>query len=367
MSDVVRNQYVPDYVSPPGDVLLETLQERGMTQAELAERMGRPKKTINEIVRGKAAITPETALQLERVLGPPASFWNRYEQLYRQHLAERKEREVLENQVEWLQGFPVRAMVERGWIRSCGNELSQLYELLNFFGVASPEQWEKVCKRSLVAFRKARTSQSNVKSLSAWLRRGEIQAGNIDCEPYESDRFRQTLINIRELTLKPPEEFEPELIRLCASTGVAVTFVPQLPQCGISGATRWLRPDKALLQLSLRYKTDDQLWFTFFHEAGHILLHGKRDVFLEDDDMDGDDKELEADGFAAKILIPSARMKGFLRTSRPGHISIDAIESFASDIAIAPGIVVGRLQHDRNLPFRHGNRLKRRLAWGNAQ
>ena len=83
MSNVIQNQYTPDYVSPPGETLQEVLEERGMSQAELAERTGRPKKTINEIINGKAAITPETALQLERVLGIPASFWNNRERRYR--------------------------------------------------------------------------------------------------------------------------------------------------------------------------------------------------------------------------------------------------------------------------------------------
>ena len=80
MIDLRRNEYRPSEVSPPGDTLKEILDDRGLTQAELAERMGRPKKTINEIIKGKAAITPETALQLELVLGIPASFWTAREQ-----------------------------------------------------------------------------------------------------------------------------------------------------------------------------------------------------------------------------------------------------------------------------------------------
>jgi len=80
---MAKNQYCPDEVSPPGETLLEVLEERGITQAELAERTGRPRKTINEIIKGKAAITPETALQLERVLGVAASFWNARETRFR--------------------------------------------------------------------------------------------------------------------------------------------------------------------------------------------------------------------------------------------------------------------------------------------
>src|SRR3954465_12535209 len=103
---MAKNQYSPSEVSPPGETLLEVLEERGLTQAELAERTGRPRKTINEIVKGKAAITPETALQLERVLGVPAAFWNTRETHYREFLAQQNEVERFESEVAWIQKFP---------------------------------------------------------------------------------------------------------------------------------------------------------------------------------------------------------------------------------------------------------------------
>ena len=78
-----REHWQPDWSVPPGDVLLEALEERSMTQAELAGRMGRPLKTINEIVKANAAITPDTAIQLERALGVSAQFWNGLEANYR--------------------------------------------------------------------------------------------------------------------------------------------------------------------------------------------------------------------------------------------------------------------------------------------
>ncbi|HEY9691642.1 MAG TPA: HigA family addiction module antitoxin [Oculatellaceae cyanobacterium] len=102
MSNAIQNRYTPDYVSPPGETLEEILEERDMTQAELAERMGRPKTTISEIINGKAAITPETALQLELVLGVPASFWNNREGLYHEALARQEEQKRLAQQVTSL-------------------------------------------------------------------------------------------------------------------------------------------------------------------------------------------------------------------------------------------------------------------------
>ena len=148
-------------------------------------------------------------------------------------------------------------------------------------------------------------------------------------------------------------------MRLCAKSGVAVIFTPELPKTRISGATRWLNANKALIQLSLRYKTDDHLWFTFFHEAGHILLHGKKDVFIESDG-DTDTKEVEANRFAANFLIPPAEFK---RISMSANISKKAIVSFAKEIGISPGIVVGRLQHEGILKRSYRNELKKSFEW----
>lgn len=359
MSNKIQNQFIPDYVSPPGDTLLETLEAIGMSQAELAKRTGRPKKVINEIIKGKAAITPETAIQLERVLGIPASFWNNRERDYREALARLKEQDRLGNQTDWLKKFPLKAMIKKGWIRAFRDKVQQLRELLNFLGVAAPDQLQNLWSEQ-VAFRKSAAFESDPGAVMAWLRKGEIEAQDIRCRPYDPKEFKKALQQIRSLTREAPEVFQPQIVRLCADSGVAVIFVPELPAARVSGATRWLNANKALIQLSLRYKTDDQLWFTIFHEAGHILLHGKRDVFLEMGDGSEDHKELEADHFARNILIPEAKLQ---RLIRQDSRSKGNIEMFALELGIAPGIVVGRLQHDKVLPYNHCNDLKRRFDW----
>src|SRR4051812_8301938 len=133
ITTMAENQYLPDEVSPPGETLLEVLEERGISQAELAERTGRPRKTINEIVKAKSAITPETALQLERVLGVPAHFWNSRESAYREFIARRDEHLRLEAQLYWVDRFPVREMIKRGFIPDRRpNKIALLEALLDF-------------------------------------------------------------------------------------------------------------------------------------------------------------------------------------------------------------------------------------------
>ena len=147
---------------------------------------------------------------------------------------------------------------------------------------------------------------------------------------------------------------------LCREAGVALVFVPELPRTHVSGATRWLSSDRALILQSLRYRKDDHFWFTFFHEAAHILLHGKHAVFIDDESKALSDEEIRADSFAANHLIPRARYERFVSV-RP--ISRARVLAFAEDLEIAPGIVVGRLQHDKLVPFSWFQDLKRTFVF----
>lgn len=359
--------FTPDYISPPGETLEDVLDERGMTQAELADRTGLSRKTVNEIIKGKAPITSDTALHLERVLGVPARFWNAREHQYREALARQEETEKLTQHSDWVNGFPYREMANMGlvaWVDGRAKDAvpRRGRELLDYFGVASPEQWQHVWLQPSAAFRKALTFTSNPEPVSAWLRYGEkVALEKLETRPYDEKRFKAVLHEIRGLTRESPEVFCERMVRGCADAGVAVVFTPQLPKARISGATQWLRPDLALVQLSLRYRTNDHFWFTFFHEAAHILLHGKRDVFLEgSDDKSEQEKEEEANRWAASFLIPEAKMNAFLARGEWSH---EAVLSFAEDVGIAPGIVVGQLQHREFIPYTHLNGLKQKFEW----
>lgn len=148
-----------------------------------------------------------------------------------------------------------------------------------------------------------------------------------------------------------------ELVDRCRRVGVAVVFVAELHGTHVSGATQWLSADRALIQLSCRYKSDDQFWHAFFHEAGHILLHGKREIFIDDSANNGtEEQEREAHEFASALLVPPAKLRHFLDDWAGDQTTI---QRFADELGIAPGIVVGQLQHRKILEFHQLNSLKR--------
>jgi len=355
MARAITNEYIPELVSVPGETLQEILDERGISQAELADRAGRPRKTINEIVQGKAAITPETALQLERVLNIPAAFWINLEANYRASVARTSEREELQQHLDWVRRLPVTAMIRQGWVRRLPDKIDQLQELLNFFGVASPLRWEEMVEAT--AFRKSSAFEVNIGALMAWLRRGEVEGRRTVCRSFDKATFRAVLDRTRALTVRPLPEVFKEVQGRCADAGVAVVFVPELPKTRVNGATRWLSKEKALIQLSLRYRREDVFWFSFFHEAGHVLLHGKREVFVDGELGDGG-QEKEADNFANNTLIPSGPYRRFVRQT---YFTKASVLEFAMGIGVHPGIIVGRLQHDRVIGFNKLTGLRRSI------
>jgi addiction module HigA family antidote len=351
--------YTPQDRTPPGDTLAETLDALGMTQVELADRVGLSRKTINQIIQGIAPITAETAVKLETALGTPAAFWLNLDANYQEFLARKTQQQQFEKKIAWLKRIPYKEMVEKKWIPMCDELAGTVRVALAFFGVASPDRWEACWTKFTVRFRKSKLACDELGIVSAWLRKGELDAQTIKTQPFNAQKFMAALKQIRALTKTNPDVFQPKMRQLCAEAGVALVFTPELKKLRVSGATYWLTKDKALIQLSLLYKSDDHFWFTFFHEARHVLQEIKNGVFVEGI-KDNDEAEEDANDFAADFIVPKDQYTAFV-----GEADFRAmnVTGFAEGLGIAPGILVGRLQHDRAIGFDRLNGLKRKFVW----
>lgn len=360
MANEIKNEYIPDSVTHPGETLNDVLEDRGMSQLELADRTGRPKTKINEIIKGRISITPDTAIQLENVLGIPASFWNNRQKKYDEYIAEKEANTRLVEYYEWYKTMPVNEMIKFRWIDKQTDKTLKVKEMLKYFGINSPSEWNNIWGNPQVAYRQSTCFQKKPEATSVWLRKGELEAQDIHCNKYDKQLFKNTLREIIPLTRENPQNFESKVINLCANAGVAVAFVPSLKGVPVYGITRWINSEKALIQLSLRGKYEDLFWFTFFHEAGHILLHGKKDIFIESKKNESD-KEIEADIFAKNLLIPIDKWQNFIQIGKY-RIKREVL-NFASGLNISPAIIVGRLQHEGLIHFSHLNDLKRKFEF----
>ena len=359
--------FSPDWVSPPGESIADLLEERGWTQAELAERLGYTPKHLNQLIKGKVPLSEDAAMRLERVLDGSAGFWLTREARYRERLARLDAQERFAQWVDWLDDLPVKALMKSSVIPrrrvDAKTKPELVEELLHFFGVASPADWLTRYGGMQVSFRRSRADQSDIGAISAWLRLGERLAEREQATRYDRQRFLAAIPKMRALTTLPPESFEPALHPLFADCGVTFVVVPAIPGAHVSGVARWLNANRPMIQLSLYGKSNDRFWFTLFHEAAHLLLHAqeKKAVFLDDPDHAdmSSAQESEANAWAADVLIPAAHREALLTLRTK-----ESVRAFAAQIGIHPGIVAGRLQHERIIPPNWMNDLKAHFRFG---
>jgi HTH-type transcriptional regulator/antitoxin HigA len=368
MDSAQRTLFKPNAVSHPGETILEYLDFYGWSQRDLARRTGLTPKTISEICNGKAPITPPTALALEKAFQRPAHLWLNLQLHFDEAEARRRQFVNSLQWRQWVRNFPLNEMKRLKFSLPSGSSDADV--LLNFFGVSSPESWDSVWKASAVAYRQTRTLTTREESIAAWVREAELVARELDVADFVQQRLLSSLDELRRLTRIRADEIMDPVQRICAAAGIAVVWVPALRSTGISGCARWLTDKKALVALTLRYKTDDQLWFTLFHEIGHILLHRNKRPFVVDNaaedlfdrvvDPEMQQYEAEASRFSADTLIPPSALGDFVRK---GVFTNESIHDFAEVIGVGPGIVVGRLQFDGVLARHQGNALKQKLDW----
>src|SRR5215813_536794 len=354
-----------DLAIAPGEYLAEVIDELGMSQVDVARRMGRPAQAINEIIKGHKAITPDTALQLEQVTGVPAYLWTGLEEEYRLVLARQQEQTQLAQEAALVDPALYRAMAKLGWVKHVRDQLEKVRELWKFFGVASLHNLPEVSAYS-PAFRLSTAAVASPYALAAWLRQGELAARELEVLPYDAEHVKSMLPDLCSLTLEPPAAFIPRAKTLLARCGVALILLPHLPKTYANGATFWLTPSKAIVQMSIRGSWADIFWFSLFHELAHVLLHSKRHIFIEGkggEDPEWRKQEDEANTFAADVLLPPGPYRAF---AAQGVFTASAIRQFATQRGIAPGVIVGRLQHEGFIDRDQVNGLRKRYQWVDA-
>lgn len=290
----------------PGETLEEKLQEMGMGVKEFATRVSKPEKTIIAVLKGRSSITPDMAVAFEMVTKIPANMWLRHQRIYDEFIARKRREKSLKEGIQWANKFPFEEIQRLGWFSDItdehGNSKNIVDTLCTFFAVSSPKSWEEFYfnRRLRVAFRISLAQSCNPYALSAWLRRGEIQASLITLDArYTSKMLRSILEKISEIRKSGDLNYREPLTALLSNAGVKLLFTETLSSAPVKGCTRFIN-GVPCIQLANEFENDSDFWNTLFHEIGHILLHGKKDIFMENVNYGDKDpeKEKEADDFA---------------------------------------------------------------------
>ena len=344
------------YAFHPGTTLREKLDEMGMSVKEFAVRTSKPEKTINAVLMGDSSLTPDMAVAFERITMIPAHMWLNLQRNYDEYKARQKWEAILNDAdtVAWAKCFPYPVMAKLGWVPATRILSEKITNLLSFFKITSANAWTNLFMNQALKseFRLSLSGTKNPYAISAWLRQGEILADNMSTNnSYSAERLKVELPRMLKLSQLQPDDFDAQLKELCSNAGVKLIYISHITHVPVNGCARWIDNAPCVLMTDCQ-KSNDVFWFSFFHEIGHILLHGKKDVFLEDMEFQNQqrDKELEADRFASDILLDKKKEQAIIREMQGRNIQADLIQDLAERYQTHPAIIVGHLQQLQLLP-----------------
>lgn len=359
-------EFDPQWTSPPGETLVDILSERRIRIDEFAQLLGQTLPEAQLLLDGVAPLDSTTAKKLSGIVGGSPEFWCNRESQFRAAISKVARQDENEAGRDWLRAIPLGEIYKVNWLRHKSSAGDRLCDAFRFFGISSIEEWRRKYNglRDRVALRTSPSFDSAFEALVTWLRFGEIEASKSPSDRWDSELFSSILPEIRSLTRKrSPETFLPELKDRCRRCGVNVIVCKTPSKCQASGATFFTFDGRPVMMLSFRYRSDDQFWFTFFHEAGHLLLHSEESYFLEFDSSSNSQEEQEANAFAGEILIPEQYRAAMMQLGS----NAKRIMRFARDVGLSPGIVVGQMQHFEILAPHQQSALKRRYIWDGDQ
>lgn len=359
---MIKSEYKSSILIHPGVHIKNTIEEMELNQEEFAKRLGVASKTVSKIVNGKANISNDVAKRLSTMLGTSIGVWLNLQQSYDEKLLDKKVQDEIDDDYEILELLDINFFTNHLRIMEKNLKKHEKIKFLRTFLKVSTLQQLKE-RDLLINCRTSNCTPNDVKNIvpiNAWVQTAINEGRDIQTHPYNHNLLKSCLPEIRLMTNQSPEDFLPRLTDILKESGVALAILPHLKNSKINGAVRWLSHEKVILAINVRGVYADLFWFTLFHELGHVFQHRTTNTFLNyrsADDIDTVNQTLEeeADLFSQETLIESSKYSNFITTN---IFSEAAIINFAHQINIHPGIIVGRLQHDRYLEFNQFNHLK---------
>ena len=339
-------------VSHPGVYIKDAIEELGLNQTEFALRSGLSIKNVSTLISGDSSVTFEVANKLAAFFGNSVTLWvnlqiayDVYVNLDRMEKEEEREWEIVKmfdkSYLNEVLGIEVDSKNKEETILSLKKELN-----IGYLGALKQPDLYAFCKTSVIKD----IDEKTIIMRNAWISLAEKEARKIKCNEFNKNKIIENIDNIRRLTLEDPSIFVPKLKDFLASCGVKMVILPYLPKSNVSGATKWISSENCAMVAVNDYGKDaDKIWFSIFHELGHVIKNHKRHVtvsYTKDNILDDDEKE--ANAFARDNLIKPELYNEFIKE---GHFDLSSIREFAKKIGVADFIVIGRLQKDKYISW----------------
>lgn len=332
----------------PGYYIAEVIEDMGISQAEFATRLGTTPKTLSTLINGQISLSNDLAMKLSAMLGTSAEVWLNLQKGFDEKKIEIQAAKDKDEQVEIVNLIDYSFFEKVAGLPPTKDISERIGNLCKYLRVANL----KILLHPdfLVNFRTG-VSDFQIKNMinsRAWLQTAINCSQGIQTQRFNAEKLKSYLPELRSMTVQKPEVFMPRMREIFADCGVAFVLLPTLKNSGVNGAVKWISNERVVLAINNRRLYADVFWFSLFHEIRHVLQQKVKTVFVscKEKEMMEINSALEddADKFARDFLIPRVAMQKF----NPSNYITDAeIVSFAESIGIHPGIVVGRLQHDK--------------------
>ena len=348
----------------PGYYIADLIEDMGISQAEFATRMGTSAKTLSKLVNGQINLSNNLAKKLAVMLGTSPEVWLNLQYSYSQKLIEIETAKDFDAQKEIAGLIDYSYFVKVAHLPATKNIREKVKNLCQFFMISDLQILAQ--PDFLVNFRTgiANAGEKNLINARAWLQTAMNFAKSIQTSPFNAEKLEESLPELKSMTVQDPTVFLPRMQEIFSECGVAFVLLPNLKNSGINGAVKWVNANRVVLAMNNRGLDADKFWFSLFHEIKHVLQQKIKTVFIrsnlsEQRELD-DSLEKEADEFASNYLISPAQMELFAPNM---YTSDKDIVAFADSIGIHPGIVVGRLQHEKIIPINRCAHLKEKYVF----
>jgi HTH-type transcriptional regulator/antitoxin HigA len=340
------------HFNTPGQLIASLLEERGWTQRTLAVVLEKNEGTVNKMIAGKSAVTPETALALEEVFGVEAKKFLELQRDYDLAVARiaqqpdpgRATRAAL------FGDLPITELIKRQWIdvMDAGDLKAVEAGLVKFFGVNNADEIEILPH----AAKKSEVNESVTPTQLAWLYRVRQIASEMIVAKFSEKALKSAIKKLKLLTTAPEEA--RKVPRILSECGVRFVIVETLPRAKIDGVCFWLDDKSPVVALSMRHDRIDNFWFVLRHELEHVLNGDGRDseAYILDVELEGEragygpdieNEERLANSAAQEFCVASSKMDAFIARKDPFFSERDLI-GFSRILGVHPGIVAGQLQ-----------------------
>ena len=346
----------------PGETIADVLEERGITQVELAMRTGVTPTYVSNVIHGKKDISAKFAMALEYALGVKKSFWLNLQANYDAELLEINEAETV-TEAEREAREHLNEIVK--YLRKIGRlPLGETKEesILSLRGTLNVSDISNIPRFAAVgAFRISENTAVDPFVLGAWIRLCQIagEANSID-ERFELTRVPELVDELKDVMLKHDGNIQKDLKNVMVRYGIDFSIAHHFTGAPVHGYVSLKRDGSYQMVVTIRRAFADEFWFSLFHELGHIVNGDISSGTKFVDDGSNPEMENRANAFASERLMQNNSYREFIEAA---DFSLQSIERFAESQRVMPYMVIGRLRRDKHLSYYQYNDHMLRYKW----